>query len=111
MSKIFYDHLIDLSTVEKEIKKNIKDPEERAEIYKLVDEIVHHRIVGCILDELPKSHHNEFLTKLSDRPHDDNLFIYLKEKLSVDVEQFIRREMYDIGSELLQLIKPIDQTH
>ncbi len=111
MSKIFYDHLIDLSAVEKEIKKNVTDPEERAEIYKLVDEIVHHRIVGCILDELPKAHHNEFLTKLSNHPHDENLFTYLKEKLSIDIEQFIRREMYDVGSELLQLIKPVEQTH
>lgn len=110
MSKIFYDHLIDLSAVEKEIKKNIKDPDEREEIYKLVDEIVHHRIVGCILDELPKAHHQEFLTKLSDHPHDENIFLFLKDKVSVDVQQFIRREMYDIGSELLQLIKPIEQT-
>jgi hypothetical protein len=109
MSKIFYDHLIDLSAVEKEIKKNIKDPEERAEIYQLVDEIVHHRIVGCILDELPTSHHKEFLTKLSERPHDDSIFLYLKEKLSVDIEHFIRREMYDVGTEILQLIKPLEQ--
>lgn len=108
MSKIFYDHLIDLSEVEKEIKKNIKDPEERAEIYQLVDEIIHHRIVGCILDQLPEVHHKEFLTQLSERPHDENIFLYLKDKISQDVQDFIRREMYNLGSELLQLIKPLE---
>ncbi len=108
MSKIFYDHLIDLSEVEKEIKKNVKDPEERAEVYQLVDEIVHHRIVGCILDELPQAHHKEFLSKLTQTPHDENILFYLKDKVSKDLEQFIRSEMYNIGSELLQLIKPIE---
>lgn len=106
MSKIFYDHLLDLSEVEKQIKTHIKDPEERAEIYQLVDEIVHHRIVGCILDNLPKEHHKEFLEKFGEKPHDSELFKYLGERVVGDVEHFIRQEMYVLGSELLQLIKP-----
>ena len=106
MSKIFYDHLLDLSEVEKEIKKSVKDPDERAEIYHLVDEIVHHRIVGCILERLPEEHHKEFLTKLSDKPHDEGILVYLGERIAVDVAQFIREEAYLLGTELLQLIRP-----
>lgn len=106
MSKIFYDQLLDLSAVEKEIKKNVKDPDERAEIYQLVDEIVHHRIVGCILDKLPEEHHKEFLTRLTDKPHDEGLFAFLGERIATDVIEFIREEAYLLGNELLALIKP-----
>lgn len=106
MSKIFYDHLLDLSHVEKEIKKNVKDPDERAELYHLVDEIVHHRVVGCILDRLPTTHHTEFLTRFSEKPHDEHILKYLSERIPEDIEHFIRAEVYLLGSELLQLIKP-----
>lgn len=106
MSKIFYDHLLDLSEVEKEIKENVKDPDSRAEIYHLVDEIIHHRVVGCILDKLPTEHHKEFITKFSDKPHDTELIKYLGERIPEDIENFIREEVYLLGTELLQLIKP-----
>lgn len=106
MSHIFYDHLLDLSLVDKEIKKHIKDPDERAEIYSLVDEIVHHRVIGCILDKLPEPHHKEFLGKFSDKPHDLSLFKYLSERIPEDIETFVREEVYLLGTELLQLIKP-----
>lgn len=105
MSKIFYDHLIDLSHVEKEIKKHVKDPAEREELYHLIDEIVHHRVVGCILDKLPETHHKEFLTRFSTKPHDTNILKYLSDKVAVDVEYFIREETVMLGTELLQLIK------
>lgn len=106
MSHVFYDQLIDLSHVEKEIKKHVKDPDERAEIYALIDEILHHRMVGCILDKLPQEHHKEFLTRFSERPHDQSHIKYLGERVVGDVETFIREEVYLLGSELLQLIKP-----
>ncbi len=106
MSRIFYDHLLDLSEVEKELKKHVKDPDERAELYHLIDEIVHHRVVGCILEKLPEHHHKEFLTKLTDHPHDTSILTYLAQRMSQDVEHFIRAEAYSLGSELLQLIKP-----
>lgn len=109
MSKIFYDHLLDLSEVEKEIKKHVKDADERAEIYHLVDEIVHHRVVGCILDRLPESNHKEFLEKFSEKPHDAELIPYLGTRIADDVETFIREEVYLLGTELLQLVKPMTE--
>ena len=44
MSKLFYDHLVDLSELEKLIKKHVKDAEARHEIYQLIDEAVNNLI-------------------------------------------------------------------
>lgn len=106
MSHIFYDHLLDLSEVEKYIKKNVKSEAERAEIYHLIDEIVHHRVVGCILDKLPAEHHKEFLEKFGEAPHDMALMEYLVKKVGNDIGSFIKEEVYLLGTELLELIRP-----
>lgn len=103
MSKLFYDHLVDFNQLEKLIKKHVKDEETRHEIYHLIDEIMHHRVVGCILDKLPKDHHREFLGHVKDRAHDKSVLEYLKERLAEDVEEFIRHEVYTLGTELVDL--------
>jgi hypothetical protein len=105
MSKIFYDHLIDLEKVEKHIKKVAKTPEEKEEFYRLIDEIVHHKVLGCILEKLPNEHHEEFLTKLADRPHDEDLLQYLKTRVSVDIEDFIKQEIHLLAVELLLILE------
>lgn len=105
MSKLFYDHLVDLSDLEKLVKKHVKDHEARDEIYNLVDEIVHHRIVGCILDRLPHNHHREFLDHVHKRAHDEGILDFLKQRVTEDVEEFIRREVYIVGTELLSMFK------
>gem|GEM_PF-483548 len=107
MSRLFYDHLINLSKIEKLIKKHVKDSEARYEIYRLIDEIIHHRVIGCILDRLPKHHHKDFLNHVHKKPHDTGVLDYLKERLAEDVEEFIRQEIYLLGNELLELfVKP-----
>ena len=104
MSKVFYDDLLDLSKVEKKIKKIARTHEEREELYKLVDEIVHHRVVGCILEKLPKDHHQEFLTKFIEKPHDNGLLEYLKQKIEVDIVEFIKKEIHELVLELLLIV-------
>ena len=105
MSKLFYDHLIDFSELEKLVKKHVKDEESRHEIYQLIDEIVHHKVVGCILDRLPKDHHKEFLDHVHKHAHDEGIIDYLKERLSEDVEEFVRHEVYALGTELLSMFE------
>ncbi len=109
MSRLFYDHLVDFSELEKLVKKNVKDEASRHEIYKLVDEIVHHRVVGCILDRLPENHHKEFLDHVHKRAHDTGILEYLKERVAEDVEEFIRREVYLLGTEILAMFAPEDE--
>lgn len=109
MSKLFYDHLVDLSDLEKLVKKHVKDEAARAEIYQLVDEIVHHKVVGCILDKLPHEYHKEFLDGIHKRPHDEKLLDFVRERVSEDVDEFVRREIYVLGTELLAMFATKDE--
>ncbi|QQG47837.1 MAG: hypothetical protein HY044_01975 [Candidatus Woesebacteria bacterium] len=97
---VFYDHLIDLSDISEKIKKKGLSKEEHDELMTIIDEMIHHRVVGCILDKLPKNYHEEFLGHFSDRPHDENLLTYLKEKAGEDLSEFIKTEVRLLASEL-----------
>jgi hypothetical protein len=104
MSRIFYDDLLDLQKVEKGIKKVAKTKPEQEELWQMVDEIVHHRLLGCILTHLPDEHHSEFLHHFSSRPHDENLFHYLQERISHDVKEFLKAEIRLISAEVMTII-------
>lgn len=106
MSKLFFDHLIELKEIDKEIKKAAKTNEEREELWGLVDEIVHHKVMGCILDNLPREHHEEFLDMFHRSPHDEELlFGYLKKKVGENIESLIRQEVGGLADELIKEIK------
>lgn len=105
MSKIFFDHLIKLEIVEAEIKKASKIPEEKEELWKIVDDIVNHKALGFILDKLPIQNHSEFLEKFHQAPHDMNLINYLSEKIGENVEELLRQELGNLAYELLKEIK------
>jgi hypothetical protein len=106
MSKLFFDHLIELKEIDKQIRKVAKTSEERHELWGLVDEIVHHKVMGCILDNLPREHHEEFLEMFHKSPHDEELlFGYLKEKVGDNIESLIRQEIGGLASELLEEIR------
>ncbi|MDP3994584.1 MAG: hypothetical protein Q8P91_02035, partial [bacterium] len=77
MSKIFFDHLIELETVEAEIKKASKTSEEREELWKIVDDIINHKVLEFVLDKLSIKHHGEFLEKFHQAPHDTDIISYL----------------------------------
>jgi len=105
MSKVFYDHLIVLTEVEAEIKKTAQTPEEKEELWKLVDEMIHHRVMERVLDKLPKVHHEDFLTRFHEAPHDDNLIDYLTKQMGENVEELIKREIGELAYELLAEIR------
>lgn len=105
MSKLFFDHLIYLEEVEVEIKKTASSREEKEELWALVDEIVIHKVLGKILDKLPRVHHEEFLTLFHKCPHDEIvIFGYLREKTGKDIEGSLRKELEAIGTEILREI-------
>ncbi|MBI2103468.1 hypothetical protein HYT59_00520 [Candidatus Woesebacteria bacterium] len=105
MSSIFYDHLISLDEVEKLIKESVEAPEEREELWQLIDEIIHHKVLGCIFDHLPKEHHAEFLEKIHKFPHDHKLISYLNNKITQNIEEIIKQEIGNLTYELLQEFK------
>jgi len=106
MSKLFYDYLVELKEIDKQIKKVAKTSEEREELWGLVDEIVHHKVMGCILDRLPRAHHEEFLDLFHKSPHDEELlFAYLRKKVGDNIEDLIKQEIGDLSDDLLEDIK------
>lgn len=106
MSKLFFDHLVELKEIDKQIKKVAKTSGEKEELWALVDEIVHHKVMGCILDKLPGDNHEEFLDMFHKSPHDEELlFSYLKKKVGNNIEELIRQEIGSFSTELLKEIE------
>ena len=103
MSKLFFDHLLSLDKLDKEIKKMAKTPEEREELWLLVDELIHHKVFDVILEKLPKSNHQEFLEMVHKAPHDkDYLFGYLRSKIGENIEDILREELGNLTYEILK---------
>ncbi len=96
---------LNLQKLEKIINNSAKTTEEKEELWKVVEEIVHHKILGCILDNLDKKHHEEFLNKFSTTPFNENLIEYLEEKSDNKITNKIKIAIEQIESEILNEIK------
>jgi hypothetical protein len=106
MSKLFFDHLLDYKKIDREIKKVANTPEEREEIWLIIDEIIHHKALGCILDKLDRERHEEFLEMFHKSPHDEELlFGYLRERVDSDIEEILRKELEVLSEEILSETK------
>ena len=103
MSIIFYDRLIAISSLDKKIKKLTESSDERQEMWQMVEEIIHHKVLGCCLDNLPHEHHSEFLDMFHKAPHDQNLLKYLNEKSKKDMKKIIKEEIKKLTKDLLLL--------
>lgn len=103
MSKLFFDRLLSLDKLDREIKKIAKTKEEREELWLLVDEIIHHKVFDIILERLPKDNHQEFLEMVHKAPHDeDYLFGYLRSKIGENIEDILREELGNLTYEILK---------
>lgn len=107
MSRIFYDHLIILEEIDYVIRGSVEAPEEKEELWNLVDEMIHHRVLGCILDKLPEKHHKEFLEKFHSAPNDESHINYLNEKIGGGIEKIIQDEIKILSNEILRELKGI----
>ena len=105
MAKLFYDHLVVLEEVEEEIKYISQSLEEKEELWKLVDDIVNHKVIITILDRLPLEHHHDFLTGFHESPHDDSHLHFLKSTVEEDIEEAIKSEIKSLKEELLKEIR------
>ncbi len=100
MSILFYDHLVIIKDLDKKIKKHTSSNEEMQELWFYVEELIHHRVLDCCLDNLPQEHHHEFLEMFHNRPHDTGLLGYLNERIGKDVEKLIKEEIKKLSKEL-----------
>ena len=101
MSKIYYDHLIDFSELEKALKETISEPNEREEFWQLVDEIIHQKVMVFILDMLPEEYHEEFIERVTSSPYDHTHLEFLKERIKDDVEVLLGDLFSELQRELL----------
>jgi len=85
MSKIFYDHLILIEELFEEIDQVEGTEMDKAELKKILDDIVHHRILSKILELLPEVHHVDFLERFHAAPFALDHLEYLEEKTDRDI--------------------------
>ena len=104
MSRLFFDHLIELNQIELVIKQSVSSKEEQEELWQLVEDMIHHKVMHVILDHLPQEHHNEFLEEFSKAPHDEMHIHYLKDKTGKDIEKIIADEVQNLEEETLSVL-------
>lgn len=106
MSKVYFDHLLVLEPIEEIVRKHANSPEEKEELWHLIDEIVHHRAMDFVLSNLDKEHHHEFLEIFHSCPHDETvIFSYLREKTHIDIEESMRKELESVSGEISKLLE------
>ena len=104
MSKVFYDHLIELDDLRSEIDVYTSSLEEKEELWQLVDEIIHHRILHLILDNLDHKDHTEFIEFYHKCPHDEVIVVFIKERIGDKYEEIIKNEAKKISDEIMKEI-------
>ncbi len=105
MSKIFYDHLIVIEEITTVLDGKSITAEARQEVLSYADQTLHHHVLDVILTHLPKEHHETFLTRFHQAPHDESLLTFLKEKITVDIEKEILSEVQKVKKEIVALIE------
>lgn len=100
-TKLFYSDLVKLDDLHQELDNFGLSDEEKDEIYDLLDDIFHHRLLDSLLDILPPSHHQEFLDRFAGSPHDPVLLEYLKQHATSDPEASILTTFAVVKREIL----------
>ncbi len=105
MAKIFYDHLIIIEEIIAQLDQHDLDPKKRQELIALVDQTLHHHILDVILTHLPQYHHETFLTRFHQAPHDIGLLTFLKEHTDRDIEKEILKKANSVKKNIFSEIK------
>lgn len=104
MTKLFFDHIVDIADVHKTLDLYVIEAEERTELEQLIDEILHHHVLNIILSRLPTNHHPEFISMIKSKPHDTEIWVFLKthagEAIEDEVKQVSTKVKDDIKKEI-----------
>jgi hypothetical protein len=102
MSRVFYDYLLSLEEIESAITQLAESQDEKQELWQIVDELLHTRILFVILTHLPSERHTEFLERYHDEPHNEEHVLYLNESCGIDMEEIIKNEVKELKKEILR---------
>lgn len=100
MNKLFYDHLVVMEDLEIHISKLDISGREKEKMHTMIEETIHYRIMGRILEKLPKEHHAKFLETFTRFPYHYKNLEFLKEHV-LDIEKQIIDEVKDLEKLLL----------
>ncbi len=90
MTKVFFDHLVQIDDVIEALDMYSIEEEERRELEILIDEIIHHHVLNLVLSRLPQDRHAEFISHITDRPHDISIWVYINQHAGNQIEEEVR---------------------
>lgn len=94
----FYDHLLDLSDLEKHLGKD-------EELMLIAKKTLRNHALVSILQILPKDKHDLFLQEFVRAPHDQKHWQWLKNEIKDDLEKIIKAEVLRAKKEILKELK------
>ena len=101
MSKLFYDHLINIDQITIVLDEYDIEEHERQQILSTIDETIHHHVLDIIFTHLPREHHEDFLEKLLAQPHHKSLLDYVQERTDSNIQEEIRQSLQQLMKELI----------
>jgi len=105
MSKLFFDHFIEIENISIHISGISESMEEKVDLWNLIDEYINNRIIYLILNELEDEHHDGFLEMFLDKPFDENIIGFLDERLPRSFESLITENLPLITSDLIEILE------
>jgi hypothetical protein len=102
MTKIFYWHLVELSPLKTELVNRGIGDTDLTEILDHVEEIIHHRTLSLVYDQLPAEHHREFTVRLAKEPHNREIMVFLQQKSGVDIARLLKENIHLTMNEILE---------
>jgi len=105
MSKIFFDHLIELEDIKSYIEDVSENFEEKEDLWNLVDEFINHKVLITILTNLDTEYHDEFLLMFLDRPYDTGIIDYLDDRLPCPLCELIIETRSKVNQELGEIFE------
>lgn len=99
--KPFYHQWIRIEKVYMEVKKVGLSEGEEKEIWDLLEETIHTRVLDAVLEKLPEVKHEEFLEKFRQKPDDTALLNYLRAEID-DIENHLDKTFQELETEILK---------
>ena len=110
MTKVFYDELVGIEEIFVEIERVELNHKNKQKVKKVIDEIIHYRMVTFILDHLPRVHHKTFLIRFQAAPHEKEHLVFLEKKLSKAFIQDLEKHAQELKKEIQQEFKKYKYT-
>ena len=94
----FYDHLLDLSDLEKHLGSD-------EELMLIAKKTLRNHALVSILQILPKDKHDQFLQEFVQAPHEQKHWEFLRKHITADLEKVIKTEVARAKKEILRELK------